>query len=59
MMVDNVTFVEREIRKMTKERFLELHSCLWPDMKDRDRRKKLSDVYDRICGKSREDRNKD
>ena len=55
MRVDDVTFVEREIRKMTKERFLELHSCLWPKMKDRDRKKKLSDVYDRICGKSRED----
>ena len=55
MMIDNVTFVEREIRKLTKERFLELHSCLWPDMKGRDRRKKLSEIYDRICGKSRED----
>ncbi len=58
MRVDNVTFVDCEVRKLTKERFLEMHSGLWPGMKDKDRKKKLSDVYDRICGKSREDRDK-
>lgn len=54
MRIDNVTFVDEQVKKLTKEKFIEKHlSVIWQDKKesDPDRKKVLSDVYDKICGK--------
>lgn len=52
MRIDNVTFVDEQIKKLTKEKFIEKHlSVIWQDKKVSDRKKVLSDVYDKICGK--------
>ena len=53
MRVDNVTFVDEQVKKLTKEKFIEKHlSVRWQGKKESDRKKVLSDVYDKICGKS-------
>lgn len=53
MRIDNVTFVDEQVKKLTKEKFIEKHlSVIWQDKKESDRKKVLSDVYDKICGKS-------
>lgn len=53
MRIDNVTFVDEHVKKLTKEKFIEKHlSVIWQDKKESDRKKVLSDVYDKICGKS-------
>ena len=44
MKVDNVTFVEVAVKGMTKEEFINAHIKL----KEADRKKKLSEVYDAI-----------
>lgn len=52
MKIDNVTFVESEVKKLTKEKFIEMHiGVLWQNISETERRKKLTDVYERIAGK--------
>lgn len=49
MRVDGVTFVVAEVKKVTKEKFIENHiGVLWQSIKENDRKKKLSEVYDSI-----------
>lgn len=50
MKVDGVTFVETAIKGvLTKEEFINAHiKVVWKGMKETDRKKKLSDVYDAI-----------
>ncbi len=56
MRVDGVTFVVSEVKKVTKEMFIENHvGVLWQSVKESDRKKKLSDVYDGIVGKPKQD----
>lgn len=56
MRVDGVTFVATEVKKVTKEKFIENHiGILWQSVKESDRRKKLSEVYDSIVGKPKQD----
>ena len=43
MKVDNVTFVEVAVKGMTKEEFINTQ-----ELKEADRKKKLSEVYDAI-----------
>lgn len=45
MKVDGVTFVAAEVKKVTKEKFIENHiGVLWQSIKESDRKKKLSEV---------------
>ncbi|MBU3807717.1 hypothetical protein [Bacteroides sp. ET225] len=56
MRVDGVTFVVAEVKKVTKEKFIENHiGVLWQSIKENDRKKKLSDVYDSIVGKPKQE----
>ncbi|WP_289091102.1 hypothetical protein [uncultured Bacteroides sp.] len=56
MRVDGVTFVVAEVKKVTKEKFIENHiGVLWQSIKESDRKKKLSDVYDSIVGKPKQE----
>lgn len=56
MKVDGVTFVVAEVKKVTKEKFIENHiGVLWQSIKESDRKKKLSDVYDSIVGKPKQE----
>lgn len=56
MKVDGVTFVVSEVKKVTKEKFIENHiGVLWQSIKESDRKKKLSDVYDSIVGKPKQE----
>ncbi|MCR8892442.1 hypothetical protein QVN99_01815 [Bacteroides caecigallinarum] len=56
MRVDGVTFVVAEVKKVTKEKFIENHiGVLWQSIKEGDRKKKLSDVYDSIVGKPKQE----
>lgn len=56
MRVDGVTFVVTEVKKVTKEKFIENHiGVLWQSIKESDRKKKLSDVYDSIVGKPKQE----
>ena len=49
MKVDNVTFVEVAVKGMTKEEFINAHiKVVWQELKEADRKKKLSEVYDAI-----------
>jgi len=49
MKVDNVTFVEAVVKSMTKEEFINRHiKVVWKELKEADRKKKLSEVYDTI-----------
>lgn len=49
MKVDNVTFVESSVKSMTKEEFISAHiKIVWKELKEADRKKKLSEVYDAI-----------
>lgn len=49
MKVDNVTFVEAAVKSMTKEEFINVHiKVVWKGLKEADRKKKLSEVYDTI-----------
>ena len=49
MKVDNVTFVEVAVKGMTKEEFIYAHiKVVWQELKEADRKKKLSEVYDAI-----------
>lgn len=48
-MFERVTFVEDAVKSMTKEEFIKAHvKVLWPDKREGDRKKILSDVYDTI-----------
>lgn len=56
MRVDGVTFVVAEVKKVTKEKFIENHiGVLWQSIKESDRKKKLSEVYDSIVGKPKQE----
>ena len=56
MKVDGVTFVVSEVNKVTKEKFIENHiGVLWQSIKESDRKKKLSGVYDSIVGKPKQE----
>ncbi len=56
MRVDGVTFVVAEVKKVTNEKFIENHiGVLWQSIKENDRKKKLSDVYDSIVGKPKQE----
>lgn len=56
MKVDGVTFVVAEVKKVTKEKFIENHiGILWQSVKESDRKKKLSEVYDNIVGKPKQE----
>ena len=49
MKVDNVTFVEVAVKGMTKEEFINAYiKVVWQELKEADRKKKLSEVYDAI-----------
>lgn len=49
MKVDNVTFVESAVKAMTKEEFIAAHvKVVWKHLKEAERKKKLSDVWDTI-----------
>ena len=53
MIVDGVNFVEKQVKMMSKKKFIDTHmTCIWQKVAEENRRKKLSDVYDRIAGKS-------
>lgn len=53
MIVDGVNFVEKQVKMMSKKKFIDTHmTCIWQKVADENRKKKLSDVYDRITGKS-------
>lgn len=56
MRIDGVTFVAIEVKKVTKEKFIENHiGVLWQSIKESDRKKKLSEVYDSIVGKPKQE----
>lgn len=49
MKVDGVTFVEAAVKSMTKEEFVNAHvKVVWKELKEADRKKKLTEVYDAI-----------
>lgn len=53
---EGVTFVADAVKRMTKEKFIEAHlNVYWKDRKVKQRSKMLSDVYDKIAGKSSEE----
>lgn len=55
MIVEGVTFIEHEIRKMSKSDFIRIHMpVFWQDRNESDRRKMLSDTYDLIVGEKKE-----
>ena len=38
---------------MSKKKFVDMHIvCLWQNLSEENRRKKLTDIYERITGKS-------
>ncbi len=52
MIVDGVNFVEKQVRMMSKKKFIDAHmTCIWQKVSEENRKKKLSDVYDLIIGK--------
>lgn len=49
MKVDGITFVETAVKAMTKEEFINAHiKVVWKELKETDRKKKLSELYDTI-----------
>lgn len=56
MKVDKVNFIEKKVKGMAKKKFIDAHMpIVWPKMKPEDRQKKLSDVYDSIVGKPKQE----
>lgn len=54
MIYEKVTFVEEEVKKMSKEVFIEKHlDVFWTDRDEETRKKMLADVYKRITGKGK------
>ena len=54
MRFENVTFVDGAIKAMAKKKFIKLHmNAIWQDRTEEERKKMLSDVYDRITGKKK------
>lgn len=52
MIVDGVNFVEKQVKMMSKKKFIDTHmTCIWQKVSEENRKKKLSDVYDLIIGK--------
>lgn len=50
---EGVTFIVDAVRRMTKEEFIGKHlNVYWKDRKEKQRRKMLTDVYEKIAGKS-------
>lgn len=53
MKIDGVTFVDSQVKQMSKKKFVDMHIvCLWQNLSEENRRKKLTDIYERITGKS-------
>lgn len=49
MKYENVTFVDEQVKKMSKQEFIALHiSSYWTDRKESERKKMLTAVYDII-----------
>lgn len=49
MVVENVNFIEKAVRKLMKEEFVRMHeNMFFLDRKIEERRKMLSDIYSRI-----------
>lgn len=56
MIVDGVNFVEKQVKMMSKKKFIDTHMTrIWQKVSEENRKKKLSDVYERITGKSVKD----
>lgn len=56
MKVDKVNFIEKKVKGMPKKKFIDAHMpIVWPKMKPEDRQKKLSEVYESIVGKTKQD----
>lgn len=56
MIVDGVNFVEKQVKMMSKKKFIDTHmTSIWQKVSEENRKKKLSDVYERITGKSVKD----
>lgn len=50
MVVNGVTFIEREIMKLTEDEFIRQCMIHWPDEDDEVKRKRLKMIYQRING---------
>ena len=50
MVVNGVTFIEREIRKLTEDEFIRQCMIHWPDESKETKRKRLKRIYQRING---------
>lgn len=53
---EGVNFVIGAVKAMSKDEFISLHvNVFWKDRTEKQRRKMLSDVYQKITGKSSEE----
>lgn len=53
---EGVNFVISAVKAMSKDEFISLHlNVFWKDRTEKQRRKMLSDVYQKITGKSSEE----
>ena len=50
MVVNGVTFIEREIRKLTEKEFIRQCMIHWPNESKEVKRKRLKMIYQRING---------
>lgn len=56
MIFEKVTFVEKNVAKMSKSTFIDKHvNVIWLDRGLQERRKMLSDVYDLIVPPKKEE----
>lgn len=56
MIVDGVNFVEKQVMWVSMNFFFDIIlTCIWQKVSEENRKKKLSDVYERITGKSVKD----
>ncbi len=56
MKIDGVVFVREQVRKLSKTKFIDAHmSFVWHNLSESDRKKKLSEVYDLIVGKPKQE----
>jgi hypothetical protein len=54
MRYEGVTFIAEEVKKMSKEVFIEHHiGAFWTDRDEKTREKMLADVYSRIVKKGK------
>jgi hypothetical protein len=50
MVVNGVTFIEREIKKLTEKEFIRQCMIHWPDESKEVKRRRLKMIYQRIIG---------